>query len=459
MPMPSLLSLTIEKLVPGGEGLARHEGRVVFVPGVIPGEEIRVEIVEAKKDFARGALREIIRPSPDRIAPPCPLAGTCGGCDWLHVDFPAQAKLKIEIVRDALRRMGGLEWRDLRIETGSPLGYRNRLQLHANGSGAVGFLERRGHGFVPVKSCPVASPAFAPLFLKGSSPHAPERFHAFGWNDAKNHPHLVREDEQPHAEAHVSILDCKLIFPVGGFFQSNLEMLERLIPYATRDLVGDTLLDLYSGVGLFASFLKHRFRRIVCVESSREALRFAARNVGTEKGVFLPGLLEQLVQQADLPLSFEQPDAAIVDPPREGLDLPRARVAKGTIDSQARLRFLQPRHLGARPEGSIGGAVCTRGFATVRFLPANEPYRSRGEAEAQEYLTIRDIYNRLVPCFHRLGDRENSKDGTARWNGNRSSQATSTPSVMNLPRARWKWSSTPAEFINTSISRKDCTSR
>ncbi len=99
-------------------------------------------------------------------------------------------------------------------------------------------------------------------------------------------------------------------------------MVERLVPHAIDGLIGDTFLDLYSGVGLFASFLQERFRRLVCVEHSREALKFAARNVGTEKGVFLPGRIELMVQQTDLPLSWEQPDAVIMDPPREGLDSP-----------------------------------------------------------------------------------------------------------------------------------------
>ena len=79
--MPDLQRLTIEKLVPGGDGMARHEGRVVFVPGTLPGEEVSVKFGERKKDFARATVVEIIKASPDRIPPPCPVAGTCGGCD------------------------------------------------------------------------------------------------------------------------------------------------------------------------------------------------------------------------------------------------------------------------------------------------------------------------------------------------------------------------------------------
>src|SRR5215217_3992235 len=99
------LRLRIEKLIPGGEGLARHEGRVVFVGGVLPGEEVEAEFTETKKDFARARVLEILEASPDRVTPPCPHAGTCGGCDWLHIAPEAQARLKVELVRDSLRRL------------------------------------------------------------------------------------------------------------------------------------------------------------------------------------------------------------------------------------------------------------------------------------------------------------------------------------------------------------------
>ncbi len=316
-----LLNLKIEKLVPGGEGLARHEGRVVFIPGVLPGEQVRVETTEMKKDFARAELREILEPSPDRIKPMCSLAGTCGGCDWLHIAPQAQAQLKVTVAQDALRRIGGIDWPNLKIETGLSFGYRNRLQLHTNPSGAVGFLERKGHGFVPVKKCPVAHPAFAPLFEQGASPKSPERFHAFACNDAGGKPQLWRGDEKPHAEARVKVLDRELVFPINGFFQSNLEMLEQLVPYAIEGLSGDTVFDLYSGVGLFGSFLTPHFRRVVCVESDHETLAFARRNLGVDDAAFVAEPVEDMISDSDAPASWEQPDAVIVDPPREGLDV------------------------------------------------------------------------------------------------------------------------------------------
>jgi 23S rRNA (uracil1939-C5)-methyltransferase len=318
--MPPPISLTIEKLIPGGEGLARHDGRVVFVPGVLPGEEVVVEITEAKKDFARARVIEIQVPSPDRVAPACPVAGTCGGCDWLHIDPAAQARQKIELVRDSLRRMAGLDWPGLEIETGSPFGYRNRIQAHTDGSGSFGFLERGGHGFVPVTTCPVAHASLQPLLAGGTLSRQTDRLLAFGYTDASGNPHFAREDKNPNAEINIAILGKKIRFPLKGFFQSNVEMMEKLIPYALDGLAGKVALDLYAGVGLFGAFLKDHFDRVVCVEFNRAALRYAKQNVAGDDNEFLAEPVEHVVDLRGNPLAQERADAAVIDPPREGLD-------------------------------------------------------------------------------------------------------------------------------------------
>jgi len=154
-------AVTIEKLVPGGEGLARRDGKVIFVAGALPGERLRVRLTESKKDYARGELEEILVPSPERILPPCPVAGRCGGCDWQHLSYPEQLRQKVALAGDALRRVGGIEWPGLSIEPGKPWGYRNRAQLHRARDGRLGFLARASHDVIPVAACPVActSPA------------------------------------------------------------------------------------------------------------------------------------------------------------------------------------------------------------------------------------------------------------------------------------------------------------
>jgi 23S rRNA (uracil1939-C5)-methyltransferase len=315
-----MIQIHIDKLIPGGDGLARHEGRVVFVPGVLPGEDVTVEIVGAKKDFARARVVSVEKPSPDRIAPPCKLAGVCGGCDWLHIDPVAQARLKVELARDSLRRMAGFDLPDLRIETGAPLGYRNRVQVHTDRSGATGFLGRGAHTFVRVAECPVAHPALAPLFAGKVRAGSPERFLAYGHTDSDGTSHLARADEANDTELTVRVLDRDIVFPLRGFFQSNLEMTQKLIPFALNGLSGATALDLYAGVGLFGAFLKDSFERVVCVEFNRHALAYARRNIGT-KGAFVEEALENVVRSSGgNPLEKIPAQAAVIDPPREGLD-------------------------------------------------------------------------------------------------------------------------------------------
>jgi 23S rRNA (uracil1939-C5)-methyltransferase len=248
------------------------------------------------------------------------VAEKCGGCDWQHISSTAQARLKVDMVRDALRRTGAIEFSALEIETGSSWNYRNRLQVHADGSGSVGFLERGGHGFVPVKNCPVAHPAFASLFSGGCRTDAPTRFHAFAAADANGTPRLWREDSDPETEIRIDLLGKSLAFPVKAFFQSNLEMLGRLIPFALEGLRGKSAWDLYAGVGVFGAMLQAKFERVLCVESDANALAFARRNLKAEGSGFLEGRLEDFVNLPRGPLAGECPEAVVVDPPREGLD-------------------------------------------------------------------------------------------------------------------------------------------
>ncbi|MCX7029854.1 MAG: TRAM domain-containing protein, partial [Spirochaetes bacterium] len=122
-PAAGTLEVIVERLVAGGEGLARREGKALFVVGVLPGERVRVRLAEARRDFDRAALVEVLEPSADRVSPACALAGRCGGCDWLHVSHAAQIGLKRGIVREALRRTGRIERDEAPLEPGFPFAY------------------------------------------------------------------------------------------------------------------------------------------------------------------------------------------------------------------------------------------------------------------------------------------------------------------------------------------------
>lgn len=356
------MDITIEKLVPGGDGLARHDGKVIFVPMTLPGEKVRVRIVDSKKDFARAEPVEILTPSPDRVTPPCPVFGRCGGCDWQHIGYEAQLREKVAMVEDALRRTGGLVFPGLAIEPGKPWRYRNRIQVHRGPSGEGGFLARTSHAVVPIKSCPVASEAFDPLFPRPGNPTGSggnggnaddegRRYSAWthplpgaagdflisdepdatgpgiivsrtgdGAIDRKPIPeYLGPRAEGTKGEIAVDILGKTIRFDLRCFFQSNLEMIEKLIPFALEGLEGEEALDLYCGVGLFGAFLKDRFKRVLAVEENRISLEYALRNIG-DTHHFLRGRLEDLLLEERGHLAGCRPDAIVVDPPRDGLE-------------------------------------------------------------------------------------------------------------------------------------------
>ncbi|MBW8887014.1 MAG: class I SAM-dependent RNA methyltransferase [Fibrobacteres bacterium] len=336
---------TIEKLVPGGDGLARLDGRVVFIPFTLPGEKVRARVTEAKKDFLRAIALEILEPSPDRAPPPCPVFGRCGGCDWQHIAPPAQLRQKLALAEDALRRVGGLAFPGLTIEGGEPWRYRNRVQIHRDASGTAGFLARASHDLVPIRDCPISRPAFGPLFAPAPAPGTGARpletgarfpasrpFAGTRRFSAWSHPlpdgdFLISADPAAAglcptgeaAEIAAPLLGKTLRFDLRCFFQSNLEMTARLVPYALEGLSGRLALDLYCGVGLFGTFLADRFEQVLAVEENPAALEYARRNIGVTHG-FLRGRVEELLQAERGPLAEAEPDTIVVDPPRTGLD-------------------------------------------------------------------------------------------------------------------------------------------
>lgn len=372
----------IEKLVPGGDGLARLDGRVVFIPFTLPGEKVRARVTEAKKDFLRAVPVEILEPSQDRAAPPCPVFGRCGGCDWQHISPPAQLRHKLALAEDALRRVGGLAFPGLSIEGGKPWRYRNRVQIHRDARGTAGFLAGASHALVPIRDCPISSPAFGPLFAPKSPDTRPgsRPFEGTRRYSAWSHPlpqggdFLVSAEPgatgpgqritglpadpgpgpvpaeayaaaarvpfaaggpaggpaggSPSGEAAASGEAAEIAAPLLGkilrfdlrcFFQSNLEMTARLVPYALEGLSGRLALDLYCGVGLFGAFLADHFEEVLAVEENPAALEWARRNIGVNHG-FLRGRVEELLRAERGPLAEARPDVIVVDPPRTGLD-------------------------------------------------------------------------------------------------------------------------------------------
>ena len=141
----SNFEVTVEKLVYGGEGLARLDGRVVFTPFVLPGERIRAEAKQEKPGLVRAQTLEVLQPAPERVVPPCPYFRRCGGCHYQHAPYAYQLGLKRAILVEELRRLGKIEPpRHIDVISGEPWGYRNRAQLHIENN-RLGFREGRSH--------------------------------------------------------------------------------------------------------------------------------------------------------------------------------------------------------------------------------------------------------------------------------------------------------------------------
>src|SRR5436309_4810037 len=157
-PPQTNFELTIERLVYGGDGLGRVDGRVVFAPYVLPGERVRVAPKQEKGGLLRTELREVLSPAEGRAEPRCQYFGRCGGCHYQHAAYELQLELKRSILRETLRRVGKIEPpEEIEIVSGEPWGYRNRSQFHVEAA-AIGYLEAQSHRLCPITHCPISSP-------------------------------------------------------------------------------------------------------------------------------------------------------------------------------------------------------------------------------------------------------------------------------------------------------------
>ena len=305
----------IDKLVGGGDGLARQaDGRVVFVPAVLPGELVRAEVVSAKKDFAKTRLVEVLEASAARRPAPCPyVAKGCGGCDWQHIEPAAQLDLKVAIAAEALARTARL---DAVVEPGGrvdEVGYRTTLRMAVDGDGRVGFRARHSHRVVPVEHCMVADAAINSIIERLGPVRAEEVSIRVGRSSASASSDLAALGLGDEIEERVGGVDLRV--RAGSFFQSGPQAAELLVAGVRRaagsDLVGTAMIDAYGGVGLFAATLGGPGS--VVIESNRSATADARHNLGGRDIAVVTSTVERW-----------QPDHhdrrwMIADPARQGL--------------------------------------------------------------------------------------------------------------------------------------------
>ena len=315
----------MERPAQGGAAIARlADGRVCFVEGALPGEVALVELTKAGRDFAKGLAREILEAHRQRVSPRCPLFGRCGGCSMQHASFQLQLELLEASVRDTFRRFTGAELpASFKISYGEPWRYRNRARALKTANG-FGFREAASHRAIEFRTCAVLVPALDDFFhsqtarkLRASELEAFENGRG---EVAYFYEGMAPQAFAAHAETLVEVAGRELSMDAEVFFQSNLGLLPELVK-AVRKAAGsgELLIDLFSGVGFFASLLQESFGRVVAVERDRHCLRHAKRNLGS------PAEFVTEPAEAWLLKTVVEPGATlIVDPPRTGLPKPAA---------------------------------------------------------------------------------------------------------------------------------------
>jgi 23S rRNA (uracil1939-C5)-methyltransferase len=342
------LEVTVERILPGGVGLAHARGQTLFVALAAPGDRARVRVESVRARLAFASITEILQPSPARVEPPCPYFGRCGGCDFQQLNYEAQLSAKVEIIRDCLRRVARVEPpTDIPI-TPSPSAWRYRSRArwqHDPLRKLLGYYERGTHRVVDVAECPVAAPAveerlsrLRQALREGRLPEDAHEFEAVeGDRGVSLTPPFEPEDE---GEQTRTIAGERYRFGAGCFFQINHALLEPLVREglgvaegeAAGGVAGDTALDLYSGVGLFTLPLARRFARVVAVEANAAAADYARRNLAdaalTNARVETDAVGVWLKENAQGPESAQHlrhVDFVLLDPPRAGADADAVR--------------------------------------------------------------------------------------------------------------------------------------
>ena len=346
--MPETIDLELTAIAHGGSALGRHEGQVLFVPYTIPGEMVRVEIVEAHPRWARARLLEILRPSPQRVEPPCPYFGPdqCDGCHLQHIDYEAQAGYKRQVMIDQLARVGGLHDANVReiIGAAEPWGYGNHVQFSLTPEGRLGFLTADTHHVVAVEECLILDPLLDELWTAldmqwpqlhrlslrcgsatGDLMAIFELDHYEDFDIEVDLPVscvlLLADGEvvvlmgNPHLTENVAGRDYRI--SAGSFFQVNTAGAEALVELVREYLTprgNDRLVDVYCGVGLFGLALAEQAGQVTGIEADPSAAAdFRYNAQGLDRVELIEGKAQAVLKRLAGPV-----DLLILDPPRSG---------------------------------------------------------------------------------------------------------------------------------------------
>lgn len=327
MNVADCITLTVTSMAHGGEAIARHEGQVVFVRGAIPGEEVIARVTEAPghRRFLRATTIEVLTPSPDRNSPPCRYFDQCGGCDWQFITIDAQRRIKARVIAEQLTRIGkepSGRWSDLMVEAvpgdSSGLHWRTRMRYAVDAGGHAGLRAHHAHDIVPIEECLIAAPEIGGAAVLGRDWAGNSEILAVQpQGDA-----VVLPDPRPgQAKVRESAAGREWTLDATAFWQVHTGAPDVLVGAVREALVpriGEHLLDLYAGVGLFAGALEEDLGpggRIDTVESDDVAVKGALRSLHDAATIHVHhDRVDQWLRRGPLRTC----DLVVLDPPRTG---------------------------------------------------------------------------------------------------------------------------------------------
>jgi 23S rRNA (uracil1939-C5)-methyltransferase len=328
-----IIEVTSERLAYGGDAVARHNGLAVFVPLAAPGDRLRVRVTDLKKNFARAVIEQVLSPADSRRDAPCRYFGECGGCQLQHINYAAQLEAKAGFVRDALERVGRIDWpHEVEIKHAGEFGYRARAKIKIERRNEapprIGFARAGSRSVCDVASCAILIPELDAALgsLREAVSNNPDLITTPG---AVAEIDIAAGDSAVSAEPQVGGLPGGVLnrrvagftmrFSPATFFQVNPLMLETLVSEAVGEESGSLAVDLFAGVGLFTLPLARRYARVIGVESDHRAVYFARANAEANS------LTNVEVHRATAGPWLERfamhnsaPDLILLDPPRVG---------------------------------------------------------------------------------------------------------------------------------------------
>ena len=331
------IELRIDHVAFGGDGVGRFQQQVVFVPFTVDGDEARILITDVRKRFVRGRLEKLLKPSPNRIEPRCRYYAHCGGCQYQHIHYDHQLRLKEQQVVDAFVRIGKVALPPSTPVIPSPgaFQYRGKADYHVrvspNEPPVIGFMDVSNKRIIDIDRCEIVDETINAACLvfrqdieAGGIKTPPDRQTIWSADSVGEKAEVITDFRTPRFVAR-TIGGQSLVIPYRGFFQANASLLPRLVDEILTlcALTGrETLVDTYCGSGLFSLFLAPKARRVYGIEMDGEAIHCARvnhRQAGFTNAAFLRGDAGEILQR-EFVGAKRCVDVLTLDPPRTGCD-------------------------------------------------------------------------------------------------------------------------------------------